>query len=325
MAEEGATPPRHADAQRDSARPARSASLERPGRTAGARCKRLRGGVSARRQASWSSASSPCPSIRRAGSSPRRSRRTASWCCSPSELGFTEGYIGEHVTDAAENISSAPDLHRLAAARDQADQARHRHGQSAQPPSGDGRGRGRAGRPHGQGPLHLRHQPGRAALGRRGVRQSRPGPHRDVRRGDRPDPRDLERRAALRPRGPVLDHLDRAHADPRARPGHDRQALPAAAPADRGDRGGAVLQGRDRGGGARLGPDLGELPAAAVGQDPLAELRRGLRAGRPHRRPQELAGRQEHLRRRRRGDRQALRDRSRRARITSTTTRCSPS
>ena len=26
-------------------------------------------------------------------------------------------------------------------------------------------------------------------------------------------------RAALRPEGPVLDHLDRAHADPRARPG----------------------------------------------------------------------------------------------------------
>ena len=59
------------------------------------------------------------------------------------------------------------------------------------------------------------------------------------------------------------------------------QAVPEAASADRGDRGGAVLQGRDRGGGARLGPDLGELPAAAVGQDALAELCRGLRAGRP--------------------------------------------
>ena len=81
--------------------------------------------------------------------------------------------------------------------------------------------------------------------------------------------------------GKFWNDLDRAHADPRARPGHDRQALPAAASADRGDRGGAVLQGRDRGGGARLGPDLGELPAAAVGQDPLAELRGGLRAGRP--------------------------------------------
>ncbi len=217
------------------------------------------------------------------------------------------------------------DLHRLAAARDDKHQARHRHRQPAEPPSGDGRGRGGAGRPHGQGPLHLRHQPGRPAVGCRGVRQPRQGPHRDVRRGDRPDPRDLERRAALRARGQILERLDRAHADPRARPGHDRQALPAAASADRGDRGGAVLQGRDRGGGARLGPDLGELPAAAVGQDPLAELRGGLRAGRPDGGSQELAGRQEHLRRRRPRDGAALRDRPRRGRTTSTTDRCSPS
>jgi hypothetical protein len=50
----------------------------------------------------------------------------------------------------------------------------------------------------------------------------------------------------------------------------------------------------------------GLLPAAAMGQDPLAELRPRLRAGRPPGRAEELAGRQEHLRRRRRGCRQAL-------------------
>jgi hypothetical protein len=64
-----------------------------------------------------------------------------------------------------------------------------------------------------------------------------------------------------------------AYADPGARPGHYRQTVPEAPLADRGDRGGAVLQGRDGGGRARLGPDLGELPAPKVGQDPLAELR----------------------------------------------------
>jgi alkanesulfonate monooxygenase SsuD/methylene tetrahydromethanopterin reductase-like flavin-dependent oxidoreductase (luciferase family) len=53
-----------------------------------------------------------------------------------------------------------------------------------------------------------------------------------------------------------------------------------------------------RGGRARLGSDLGELPAAAVGQDALAELRRGMRERRPQRRSGELAGREEHLRRR---------------------------
>ena len=69
---------------------------------------------------------------------------------------------------------------------------------------------------------------------------------------------------------------DRAHADGRHRPGHSAQAAAEAASADRGDGGGAVLQGRDRGRGTRLGADLGEFPDAGVGQEPLAEIRRGL-------------------------------------------------
>ncbi len=61
-----------------------------------------------------------------------------------------------------------------------------------------------------------------------------------------------------------------------------------------------LLQGRDRGGGARLGADLRQLPAAAMGEEPLAQIRRGLPEGRASRRPGQLAGGQEHLRRRQR-------------------------
>ncbi len=66
----------------------------------------------------------------------------------------------------------------------------------------------------------------------------------------------------------------------RTRPGLSAQAAAKAASADRRHRGGAVLQGRHRGRRARLGPDLGELPDAGMGEEPLAEIRRGLRARR---------------------------------------------
>ena len=82
------------------------------------------------------------------------------------------------------------------------------------------------------------------------------------------------------------------------RPGLSAEAAAEAASADRRHRGGAVLQGRHRGRGARLGPDLGELPDAGMGQEPLAEIRRRLPARRPQGRSGELARRQEHLRRR---------------------------
>ena len=52
----------------------------------------------------------------------------------------------------------------------------------------------------------------------------------------------------------------------------------AAASADRGDRGRAVLKGCDGGCRARLGSDLGELPDAGLGEEPLAEICRGMRA-----------------------------------------------
>ena len=64
------------------------------------------------------------------------------------------------------------------------------------------------------------------------------------------------------------------------RAGLSAEAVAEAASADRRHRGRAVLQGRDGSRGARLGSDLGELPDAGMGEEPLAEIRRGLRARR---------------------------------------------
>ena len=54
-------------------------------------------------------------------------------------------------------------------------------------------------------------------------------------------------------------------------------------PPDHRHRGRPLLEGRSRSRRARLGPDLGQLPDAGVGQEPLAEVCRGLsqKAGRP--------------------------------------------
>ena len=109
------------------------------------------------------------------------------------------------------------------------------------------------------------------------------------------------------------------------RPGLPAEAAAAPASADRRHRRGAVLEGRHRGGGARLGADLGELPDAAMGQEPLAEIRRGLRARRPAGRSGELARRQERLRRRRRQDRARPTPPIRTAPTAITTSRSSPS
>ena len=55
------------------------------------------------------------------------------------ELGFTEAYVGEHVTDKAENITSCIAFIAWIAAATKNDQARHRHGQHAEYPSRRGR------------------------------------------------------------------------------------------------------------------------------------------------------------------------------------------
>ena len=77
--------------------------------------------------------------------------------------------------------------------------------------------------------------------------------------------------------GPVLQRFDRKYENPGDRAGQHHQALPEAAPADRRHRGRAALEGRDRGGEARLDADLGQLPAAGVGGLALAEVPGGLR------------------------------------------------
>ena len=110
--------------------------------------------------------------------------------------------------------------------------------------------------------------------------------------------------------GKYWNDQDRAAGHAGDRAGLSAEAAAEAASADRGHRGRAVLQGRDRGRGARLGSDLGELPDAGMGEEPLAEIRRGLRARRPQGRSGELARRQEHFRRRRRQDREGLCHRS---------------
>ena len=116
-------------------------------------------------------------------------------------------------------------------------------------------------------------------------------------------PYNLEREA--------LDDLDRADADPRDRSGPDGQALPEAAPADRRHGRRALLGERGERRRPRLGRHLRQLPPAAVGQVPLGEGRRGMRGGRSHARPGEMARRQDRLRRRRRAHRARVRLRAR--------------
>ena len=241
------------------------------------------------------------------------------------KLGFTEAYVGEHSTDRAENITSCMMFIASLIHDDQDHQARHRHRQHAEPASGGGRRQHRDARSHARWPLHFRHQPGRPAVRRRGVRHSRRRPQRDVPRSDQPGAGDLGGRAALQHRGQILERQDRAAVHAGDRAGLSAEAVAEAASADRGDGGRAVLQGRHRGRGARLGSDLGELPDAGMGEEPLAEIRRRLRARGPQGRSGELARRQKHLRCRRRQDREGLCRPIRTARIASTTASSTPS
>ena len=108
------------------------------------------------------------------------------------------------------------------------------------------------------------------------------------------------------------------------RSGLPAQAAADAPPRDRRHRRGALLQGRHRHGAEGLPPALGELPAAAVGRLPLAQLRRGQGSRGSGRRRGGLARRPHRLRLRRRRRRRALRPGGRRTAPTaSTTPRCS--
>ena len=76
---------------------------------------------------------------------------------------------------------------------------------------------------------------------------------------------DLGRRAALQHRGQILEYHHAKDPDRRYRPGFHRKTIAAAAPADRGDGGGAVLQRRRGSRRARLGADFRQLPDAGLG------------------------------------------------------------
>ncbi len=80
-----------------------------------------------------------------------------------------------------------------------------------------------------------------------------------------------------------------------------------AAPADRGHCGGAVLKGCDGSRRTRLGTDLGKLPDAGLGEEPLAEIRRGMRTRRPPCGYGKLARCQERVRRPGRSNGEGLR------------------
>ena len=127
------------------------------------------------------------------------------------KLGFYDAFMGEHLTDKAENITNSMIFNASLISRHQDDQARHRHQQSVAHASGAGRpARGDVRPPVGR-PLHLRRQPRRADLRRRGARHPGAGPQQDVRRGDRRHPGDLGARSALRHRlsGQPLQGFDR--------------------------------------------------------------------------------------------------------------------
>ena len=121
------------------------------------------------------------------------------------ELGFVEGYVGEHVTDKAENITSC--ITFIATLVDATKRIKLGTGTINMPnahPAADG-GQHRHARSPARRPLHLRHLAGRAAVGRGGVRQPRRQPQRDVRGGHQPGAGDLGRRCALQHQGQVLD------------------------------------------------------------------------------------------------------------------------
>ena len=116
--------------------------------------------------------------------------------------------------------------------------------------------------------------------------------------------------AAVQYSGKILEHLHGKDPDQGNRPGIHRPAPAAAASADRRDRRRAILEGRHRSRRARLGSDLGQFPDAGLGEEPLAEICRGLRARRPRRRSRQLARRQERVCRQGRGNRKSLCHRS---------------
>ena len=222
------------------------------------------------------------------------------------KLGFHDAFVGEHLTDACERITNSmlflatliADTKTIKLATGTTNLS-HMHpvviAQNA------------AMFDHlAQGPLHLRHQPGRARLRRRGARHAGGRPQQDVRRGDRRHSGDLGARAALRHRlaeQPLQgrDQQERHRIDlgigimgkpyQKPRPEIVGTVVAPFSPGVRAD------------GQARLPSAVGELPAGQASQVALGELRQGQGRGRRKGRRQRLARRAHHFRRRRRQDR----------------------
>ena len=196
------------------------------------------------------------------------------------QLGFEEAFIGEHVTDLAETITSclifiatlARDTKRIRLGSGTVNLAnRHPAVTAAEIAMVD---------TLLEGPLHPRRRPRRPALGRGDDGNARRRPQRDLRRGDRAHDRALDAGAAVPPAGQALAASPPSAPGRRTSAGRDAQAVPEAASADRGHRDPAELQRHRRRGRARLDADLGQLRASLGGEDALAEVRRGLRARR---------------------------------------------
>jgi alkanesulfonate monooxygenase SsuD/methylene tetrahydromethanopterin reductase-like flavin-dependent oxidoreductase (luciferase family) len=100
----------------------------------------------------------------------------------------------------------------------------------------------------------------------------------------------LGRNGADRPQGQVLDHLDGEDAVARGRHRRRRQALSETSSADRRHRDRSGLQGSHCARPARLVADLLAFPASQLPEEPMGQLRQGMRRGRAQARSRELAG-----------------------------------
>src|SRR6516165_4265084 len=177
--------------------------------------------------------------------------------------------------------SQQHDVYRHAAGRDLADESRNGRGQSsAQPSRGRGLERGDA-RQSVRRPVHLGHRRWHPSLRRRGARSARCRPQRHARGSDRPHPRAVGRHSTDRSQGKILDHFDRQDAVARGRHRRHRQALSKTPSAHCRHRDGSRLQGADRARPARLVADLVALPSPQLPQEPMGQLRQGLRRGMP--------------------------------------------
>ena len=113
------------------------------------------------------------------------------------KLGFYDAFVGEHLTDACENITNSMMFHATLIHDTKKIKLATGTTNLAQMHPVRDRGQCRDVRPPGAGPLHHRHQRRRAHLRFRSDRNSGRGPQQDVRRSDRR--RSWQSGSAIRP------------------------------------------------------------------------------------------------------------------------------